>query len=305
MIKFLKHAEVNRSLWDDCIHGSEVNLPYALYAYLEVVSPGWGAVVFENEGIYDWVFPLTIKQKWGLKYLSQPLFTQQLGFFYTRKPSKSERKQVIGLLKRKFWLFDIADNCTCETAEELGLNQIVRLTHLLDLSRPFDEIKTGYNSNRKRAVKSLSENLKLKESDSIIKLLEIFEMDKGDSVKGFGDEAKKLLMKLSSKKEIKNMFKVYYVVEEDLVIAGGLFVEFNNKLIFLFGATSEAGKRLNAMTYLFNKMIEFYSSSDRVLDFEGSIISGVSQFYRSFGGEKIEFKQLKYSKIPFLVRNEK
>ena len=305
MIKYLKHNEVNRSLWDECVTNSEVNLPYALCAYLDVVSPDWGALVFELNNVYEWVFPLPIKQKWGLKYLSQPLFTQQLGFFYLRKPTLNEKELVVGIMKRRFWLLDIADNCSCETAESLSEHQVDRLTHLLDLSRSFDEIKAGYNSNRKRAVKSLTDSLSLEKSDSVLKLLQMFEVDKGGSVKGFGEEAKRVLVNLSSNDEMLDMFRTYYVVDDGITIAGGLFIEFNNKWIFLFGATSEVGKKLNAMTYLFNKVIEMLSNSDIILDFEGSLIDGVSKFYRSFGGERKGFKQLKYTKIPLFVGNEK
>ena len=305
MIKFLNHNQINRMHWDKCVKESEVNLPYALFDYLNVVSPNWGGVVFESENSYEWVFPLPIRKKWGLKYLAQPLFTQQLGFYYKRKPSVDERRQVINLLRTKYWLIDIADNCSCETTEDLELVGIDRLTHLLELSKSYEEIRSGYNSNRKRALKSIPETLTLKSSDSILKLLEMFELSKGSEVEGFDEKAKKLLIKLSTNEKIQNMFKVYYVENENLAIAGGFFVEFNDKLIFLFGATSLTGKRLNAMTYLFDKIIKNFSSTNKILDFEGSLIDGVSQFYRSFGGEKKMFKQMRYSKIPLFVRNEK
>lgn len=305
MIKLLKHNQINPVFWDDCINKSKVNLPYALFDYLNIVSPKWGGIVFENEEKYDWVFPLPIKKKWGVRYLTQPLFTQQLGFYFTRIPLKEEKLQVVELLKKHFWLFDIADNYLCDTTDETNITQLDRLTHLLDLSKPIEEIRSGFNSNRKRILRSLLTDLTLESSSSVNKLLEMFEVDKGSAVIGFGNEAKSLLLNLTTNEKINDMFSVYYVRKKDEIIAGGLFIEFKDKLIFLFGATSPAGRKFNAMTYLFNEVINMFSNSSKILDFEGSTIDGVSRFYQSFGGKKVTFNQLKYSKIPFFVKNQK
>ena len=252
MIKHLKNSEIDPVLWDACVRKSVISLPYALFDYLNVVSPNWEGIVFERNNQYEWVFALPVKRKMGLKYLSQPLFTQQLGFYYTRIPLGSEKTEVIKLLQQKFWLFDIADNIECETGESLGLNESDRLTHILDLSQSFEKIKSNYNSNRKRVLNKLSSDLVIEKSDSALKLLKMFELDKGSEVQGFDERAKEILLELTTNEKLQNMFSIYYVTEKGKEIAGGLFIEFNHKIIFLFGATSQPGKKLNAITYLFN-----------------------------------------------------
>jgi hypothetical protein len=55
---------------------------YAYSWYLDIVSPGWDALVKDD---YKSVMPLTWRKKYGIKYLYQPFFTQQLGVFSSDK----------------------------------------------------------------------------------------------------------------------------------------------------------------------------------------------------------------------------
>src|SRR5690606_31954046 len=64
--------------WDRCIKNAPNQLIYAWSFYLDIISPGWDALVM---GDYEMVMPLTGKKKWGISYLYQPAFTQQSGIF--------------------------------------------------------------------------------------------------------------------------------------------------------------------------------------------------------------------------------
>ena len=76
MIRYLSHDEIDKPQWDACIEGSVNSLPYAASWWLDVVSPGWEALVSED---YRSVMPLTWHKKLGVYYLYQPYLTQQLG----------------------------------------------------------------------------------------------------------------------------------------------------------------------------------------------------------------------------------
>jgi hypothetical protein len=45
-------------------------------------------------------------------------------------------------------------------------------------------------------------------------------------------------------------------------------------------------------------IIKQYSEKDMVLDFEGSHVPGIAEFYRSFGAEKKEFISLSKNNLP-------
>ena len=78
MMRHLRHDEIDKKKWDDCIRSSFNGIIYAYSWYLDVVCEDWESLV-END--YERVFPLTGKRKYGISYLYQPFFTQQLGVF--------------------------------------------------------------------------------------------------------------------------------------------------------------------------------------------------------------------------------
>ncbi len=77
MIHYISHKDINKGKWDECIAHSENSLVYAMSWFLDVVSPKWDALIY---GDYEAVMPLPVVKR-GIKYISQPVFTQQLGVF--------------------------------------------------------------------------------------------------------------------------------------------------------------------------------------------------------------------------------
>ena len=75
-IRYLKHTEINKEMWDACVINSSNGLIYARSWYLDAMSPDWEALIYKD---YVAVMPLTVSKKMGIAYLSQPPFSQQLG----------------------------------------------------------------------------------------------------------------------------------------------------------------------------------------------------------------------------------
>ena len=78
MINYLRHTQIDKPRWDQCIRESVNSMVYGYSWYLDLVSPGWDALMEDD---YTSVFPLTHKRKYSVRYLAQPFFTQQLGLF--------------------------------------------------------------------------------------------------------------------------------------------------------------------------------------------------------------------------------
>lgn len=72
------HADINKEKWDRCIDNAVNGLIYGYSYYLDIMSPDWDALIM---GDYEIVMPLTWNRKFGITYLRQPAFTQQLGIF--------------------------------------------------------------------------------------------------------------------------------------------------------------------------------------------------------------------------------
>ncbi|RZK88596.1 MAG: hypothetical protein EOO62_37450, partial [Hymenobacter sp.] len=102
MIRHVPSREIDRPQWDALITDAPNGLIYALTWYLDIVSPGWEALIKEEAGRYVAVLPLPVRRKFGLRYLQQPLFAQQLGLFALHPPTAADWQQVAQLLRRHF-----------------------------------------------------------------------------------------------------------------------------------------------------------------------------------------------------------
>ena len=60
------------------------------------------------------------------------------------------------------------------------------------------------------------------------------------------------------------------------------------------------GKRLNAATFLIYDVLNTYIDKGWLMDFEGSNISGVADFFQSFGAKTANYSHLLFAKSIFL-----
>ena len=87
MIVYFKHSEIDKDKWDSCINNSINGNVYALSWYLDSTCREWEALIEDD---YKSVFPLTNRKKYGINYLFQPYYNQQLGVF-SREIIKAEK----------------------------------------------------------------------------------------------------------------------------------------------------------------------------------------------------------------------
>jgi hypothetical protein len=84
-------------------------------------------------------------------------------------------------------------------------------------------------------------------------------------------------------------------------LSGAVFLFSNKKITFIFSGNSGKGKETMAMYFLINYVIEKYSNTQFVLDFEGGNISGLSYFYAGFGSENVPYTSYLKNNLPWFV----
>ena len=78
MIQYLKNKEIDFKKYDACIEAAINSRIYAYSWYLNIVADNWDALVLND---YEAVMPLPWRQKYFIKYIYPPAWTQQLGVF--------------------------------------------------------------------------------------------------------------------------------------------------------------------------------------------------------------------------------
>jgi len=300
MSKYLRHHEIDKERWDDCIRKSFNGIIYAYSWYLDIVHPGWEALITED---YKTVMPLTGGKKLGIQYLFTPFFVQQLGVFSITKLTADD---VLGFLKDipsqyKYWEVNLN---TFNNIAGSEFEYIPNLTHELDMIRDAEALRKDYADNAKRNLKKAAlQNLRVITDPSREEIITFFRNNRGKDVDALQEAHYDILRKLLQALDGRGRLHTRGVVnDKGVLVAGAFFTDANGKVIFLFSGNSVEGKEKGAMFLLIDHFIGENALKNLVLDFEGSNDPQLARFYRGFGAKECVYLQARYNGLPWFIR---
>jgi len=301
MIRYLSHNEIDVKKWDNVIkHAFNGNI-YAYSWYLDIIHEDWEALV-END--YERVMPLTGRKKWGIGYMLQPLFAQQLGVFSTGILTGEHIINFIRKIPRKYPLVQINLNIHNHPDLPEPYQLLRNKNNLLDLIHNYRKLYSRYSQNTKRNLKkSRKFDLSLSKNLNPARVVELFRNNKGKQIKQLKDDDYQRLLRLmyTSIHKGKGITYGVYTSGNELCAAAFFLLE-NQHLIFLFSGSNLESRQNGAMTFLFDRVIEEFSNSRVVLDFEGSNNENLARFYHGFGSKEVYYTVLKYNLLPFPLK---
>ncbi|HBX51029.1 MAG: hypothetical protein A2275_09905 [Bacteroidetes bacterium RIFOXYA12_FULL_35_11] len=299
-IKYIKHQDLDYKQWDNCIANAFNGIVYGYSWYLDIVCDSWDALV---EGDYEIVMPLTHRVKYGIHYLYQPFFTQQLGLFSIKKLDATTTESFIKAIPSKYRYAEINLNIfnKLEKKEWIGRRNI---TYELDLIKHYDKLHKAYSTNTKRNIKKAQEHkINVVKGSKPEVLINMFKADKGRDLKKLQDDDYNRLQKIMTFSMSHNIGQIYFAHnDKNEVCAGAFFITANQKSIFLFSASNKDGKENSAMFAIIDSFIKVNAERNLTLDFEGSNIEGLARFYSSFGAKECEYLTLKINKLPLYLK---
>jgi hypothetical protein len=298
MIKYLKHDEIDFTQWDKCISNSVGAYIYAYSWYLDIVAGEWDALVDDD---YLSVFPLPFRQKFGVKYIYQPVFTQQLGLFSTALQGIARLNEFLQAIPKDFKLIEMNLNKYYVTIKRKNYSLVENRNFELDLAKDYEHIYKQFSTNLKRNIKKASkQELRIAEHVKPEELINLFKDNKGSELNVYSPEDYIRLGRLAYMllhKGKANIVGVYN--RENTLIASALFVSGKTRFIFLFSGLSKEGKEKAAMPFLISSFIKTHSNSNKVFDFEGSNNESLARFYKSFGAQEYHYFGLRQYRFPF------
>lgn len=294
MIQYLKNSNIDKKKWDNCIEQSSNPLIYAMSWYLDIVCPGWDALVEDD---YVMVFPLTWGRKFGISYLYQPMFTQQLGFFSAREFPSKKIDLIIQSIPDRFLVADI--NIWNEIDfEHTGTIVQKRNNFQMSLDNNYKDVQAAYSTNTQRNIsKAKSYGLSVKEVDNKDSILKLKRENLKVILKNKHYQILDQLLTLALENNYGKIFEVHNLNNE--LLASAFFLFTGNSLIYLLSASSQKGKDSRAMFYLVDEIIRMNAGKNIMLDFEGSEIPGLARFFSGFGAFPVYYYRLTINNLPF------
>jgi ribulose bisphosphate carboxylase small subunit len=277
-IKYLKHNQIDKTLWDQCVSTAPNGLIYGMSWYLDRVCLSWDALVMGN---YDAVMPLPWKKKFGLKYMYQPWFAQQLGIF-ALDPAVIKTDDFVEAIPRNFRRREISFNFMNRFE---SIKTLQRYNYVLSLSSDHQTLLRAFSENTIRNIKKAT-----KQGYAITREIgaEEFMNLMWSEIGYLLNEKHRFIIKNLIEFLVQNNYAgpVGIKNNKNELLGAVFFVRFQSRLIYLFSASNQKGKENRVMFQIVDEIIRENCGKPLLLDFEGSMIDGIARFYKGFGSNK-------------------
>ena len=294
MIKYLINNQIDKTKWDATI--AECGNIYAYSWYLDVVHPNWEALVEDD---YQSVMPLTGGKKFGVNYLFQPYFVQQLGVFSKAPLTPEKTEEFLNAIPKKYRFAEIRLN-ESNTFNEGFQGIEYHRNVLLDLNQNYEAIRANYHQNTKRNLtKAEANNLQIIDTVIPYHVVALFTDNRGAYLDKWGNAEYARLTHLAQVAQHRKSAFFLGVTEKGVgeLLCAAIFMKTANRITFLFSGLKQAGKDKQAMTFLLDHVIQKYANQPITFDFEGSDDENLARFYLGFGGNEVKYPSYSFNHL--------
>jgi len=298
-IRFVRNKDIDRAKWDRCIARSPFGIAYAYSWYLDRICPDWDALIADD---YLFVMPLANNSKYGIGYIYQPFFTQQLGVFSSLPVEQTIVSQFLNAIPKHFRLTDMNLNLgNANPTEHFSTRS--NTTYHLNLGSEISKIRAAYNSNTRRNIqKAILNKVAISQISDVTLFLEFTRTNLKEKSPEIKSRHYSALQEVVSYALSNELGEIYLACnEENKMLASVFFVQTNQTSIYLAASSNREGIEKSAMFLLIDTFIQDHAKNNLTLDFEGSNISGIARFYAGFGGLPKTYFSVHQNRLPKLL----
>lgn len=295
-LKYISNEQIDAERWNRCIAGSPNETVYAYSWFLDHICDNWDALIL---GDYQYVMPIVPSQKYGISYIYQPLYTQQMGVFPT--PTNEVLNLFLDQLKSRFKFAAINVNAFNLPLKRKDIIFENRHNFLLDLSKTKEQIESAYSTNTKRNLKKAEKNkLSFLKGISVEEFLQLKRANQKIKIPEVAYNRIKQLISFSRMNGKGELYGVYNSYNE--LCAAVFMIASQKRVIYLNATSNEEGKNLGANHFLLDRFISENCGKNLLLDFEGSMIPGVARFYKGFGASAETYYHVSWNNLPWWIK---
>ncbi len=293
MILYLKHNEIDREKWDNCLRDIPGVKPYGFSWYLDNMAPGWDALIDDD---YDSVFPIPGFKRFGIRYIATPAFLQQLGAFSPDKPAREALNEFLEYIPDFFRLIDLRVSQKIDPGK---YKVTARANYELDLLKPYEKLRENFSKHCKRNIeRSEREKPELTSDVTPGELIGLFIGNKGQEIKGIKPRDYLRLKDLMNYcRENKTGRIIGVRAAGNRLIYGIFLVETKGNKTMLFVVNTPESREMRTGYYVVNELIKESAGTRTILDFEGSTIPSIAAFMESFGSTNVPYYRIYQNRL--------
>ena len=297
ILQIIPSNQIDKAKWDNCIANNSNGLIYATTAFLDAMAIHWEGCIIND---YEAIFPLCIKQKFGIQYLYTPPFIQQLGFIGNNE-LVSEKVIAAIFEKVKYGSVNLNfSNTNFNTMQQYKVHN----NYVIDLNQNYQQIKANYKKSIDYSLsKALKQNLRYTTDLTFETAVENYQKHNQQVLQHVTltdyKNLEKVLTLLQQEEKI-IVRKVVNDTNETLSIA--ILLKDNKRYYYLTDYTNNEGRQAEANYFLYDKLLEELAENHMLFDFEGSDLPGVKSFYEKFGAVNQPYFYWHFNQLPFFLK---
>ena len=294
IIKFVHNSEIDLIKWDRVIDDSPNSRVYANSWYLDILNPDWHGLIY---GDYNYVMPIVFSEKMLVKYIYQPIFSQQHGIFPPSTPEITA--QFLNFLLQRFRFIDISLN-SMNIVNGADFEITKRKNFLLSLRESYSTLHGNYANVCKKNLKNASRRNTISKGIALDEFMDFYAQN--IKVK-LSSSVLKSLNLIISKAMSMNAGEIYGAYSGHNELCGvAFFLKGKNRYIYLASVSSELGRKNSSMYSIVDTFIQNHSEQPFYFDFEGSNIDSIAFFFSGFGAQPEIYQHLKYNNLPWAIK---
>lgn len=298
MINYLKNTEIDKNQWDTCIRNSGAMKPYAYSWYLDIMAPGWEALVDDE---YDSVFPVPGFRKYGIKYVATPIFLQQLGVFSPDKPVEKKAGEFFFYMPDFYRFIDL---CIGQNVYLDEYRTTERTNFILRLDGSYQNIYDSFSDHCKRNIhKAENEGISYTTDISPRELINLFISNRGKEIRGIRERDYNRVESLMNHCRINKKGRIIGVRTTGSRLVFGVFmIEITGFKTMLFVVNTEESRTRRINYHFVNELVRENAGTGTIIDFAGSSIPSIASFMESFGSTRETFWRVYRNSLPWPLR---
>jgi hypothetical protein len=298
MITYIKRKDLEVEKYDACIENSLQSRVYAFSWYLDIVADNWDVLVLDD---YKAVMPIPWKKKYFIRYVHPPLWLLELGVF-----SLDANINFQIFFKTLFRAFRFVES-RLNTDMKIDADSVFlepKEMQVLSLEQGYDAVFNNYRKDRKKDLAKANKlDLTEKWKDSAVNLITLFKNNVGKRTPNIQESDYIILKKLMTiciEKRVGEVLSIYD--NENHIVASGFFLKHKKTVTILVSSTDFKNRKNGANTFLIDKAIQEYEKDFDIFNFGGSSMQSIAKYFLSFGGNSLNYQQIKLNTLPFLFK---
>ncbi len=270
-IKYIAGREIETEKWNQSIRQAFNGNIFAYGWYLDVISPGWNALVSDD---YRMVMPLPEGTFMNRPALIHPVFSGPLGIYSSEILSPGVVTSFVKRIPPKYYTIKLKLNKYNKLAQTESITCTNTAGFDMDLISSYEKLKAGYNPEVTRQLKrSRAANLSFLSGVRPNDLIMLYQQHKTNTPL-LSPPMVNTLRQLVAIILRYNMGEIRAVYDgHNNLCAAGLFTYSHEKATCVFFAGTPAGEENYAFSFLLDSFIREHSGKGIILELLNEVVN--------------------------------